>query len=99
MDVQDMNQMIYEIEQEKKEPADVARAWIDTHPEEVKKMLGEALGYRVVDTVKATGLFGVKEALRDENALAQARYAGKRLAKTVKLRKEVAEKLKSLVLL
>lgn len=55
----------------------------------------EALGYRVVETVKALGLFGAGEALKDEKALEQAKRAGKKLVKTLKLRKELEAKIKS----
>jgi len=53
----------------------------------------EALGYRVIDTVKALGLFKKGEALNDEKALAQAAKAGKKLVKTLKLRKRIREKI------
>jgi len=36
--VDDMDQMIYEIEVQKKDPAEVARAWIGAHSEKVDKM-------------------------------------------------------------
>jgi len=49
----------------------------------------EALGYRIIDTVKALGLFKQGEALKDEKILEQSAKAGKRLAKTLKLRKEL----------
>lgn len=55
----------------------------------------EALGYRVIDTVKGLGLYKQGEALKDEKVLKQAREAGKKLAKTLKLRKEVERKWKS----
>lgn len=55
----------------------------------------EALGYRVIDTVKALHLFKAGEALENETELEKARKAGERLLKTLKLRKNVEEKLKS----
>jgi len=58
----------------------------------------EALGYRVIDTVKALGVFKKAEVLKDEKILEQAAKAGERLAKTLKLRKEVERKLKSVIL-
>jgi multimeric flavodoxin WrbA len=56
----------------------------------------EALGYRVIDTVKALGLFKQGDALKDERTLDQAAKAGKKLAKTLMLRKEVERKLNSI---
>lgn len=53
------------------------------------------LGYRVVDTVKAIRLFEAGNVLKDEKVLNQAQRAGERLAKTLKLRKEIETKLKS----
>ncbi len=58
----------------------------------------EALGYRVIDTVKALGLFKEGEVLKDEKILDQTAKAGKRLAKTLKLRKEVERKMNSVIL-
>lgn len=55
----------------------------------------EALGYRVITAVKALGLFKPGDALNDEKALEKAAKAGKKLAKTLILRKEVAQKLNS----
>lgn len=52
----------------------------------------EALGYRVIDIVKALGLFKKGEAIKDEKILDQTVKAGKRLAKTLKLRKEIRRK-------
>jgi multimeric flavodoxin WrbA len=56
----------------------------------------EALGYRVIDIVKALGLFKKGEALNDKRALDQTAKAGKKLAKTLKLRKDVERKLNSI---
>ncbi len=56
----------------------------------------EALGYRVVDTVKILELFKMGEALKNDKALEQAKRAGERLAKTLKLRREIEAKIKSL---
>ena len=55
----------------------------------------EALGYRVIDTVKVLGLFKQGDALNDERALARAAKSGKKLAKTLMLRKEVEKRLNS----
>lgn len=55
----------------------------------------EALGYRVVDNVKAIGLFEKGAACQDDEKMAQARRAGVKLAKVIKLRKETEAKLKS----
>ncbi|MEW6771144.1 MAG: glycine betaine ABC transporter substrate-binding protein [Bacillota bacterium] len=41
VDVEDMNQMIYEIEVENKDPVAVARGWIESHQDQVKEMLGK----------------------------------------------------------
>lgn len=56
----------------------------------------ESLGYRIVDTLKILKLFKEGEALKDDKAMEQARRAGERLAKTLKLREELEVKLKSL---
>ncbi|ABO48998.1 NADPH-dependent FMN reductase [Desulforamulus reducens MI-1] len=53
------------------------------------------LGYRVVDTVKTIKAFGMGDVLKDENSLKQSERAGERLAKTIKLRKEIEVKLKA----
>ncbi|MEG6521283.1 flavodoxin family protein [Desulfotomaculum sp. 1211_IL3151] len=55
----------------------------------------EALGYRIIDTVKALGLFKPGDALNDERILEQAAKAGKKLAKTLMLRKEIEKTLSS----
>lgn len=52
----------------------------------------EALGYRVVDKVKALGLFAQGAALKDEKSLKKADRAGERLVKILKLRNKVREK-------
>ncbi len=56
----------------------------------------EALGYRVIDTLQALGLFKKQAALNNEKILDQAAEAGKKLAKTLKLRKEIEKKLNSI---
>jgi multimeric flavodoxin WrbA len=56
----------------------------------------EALGYRVIDTLQALGLFKKQDVLNNEKILDQAAKAGKKLAKTLKLRKEIEEKLHSI---
>ena len=53
----------------------------------------EALGYRVVSTVKALNLFTAGEALKYEKVINEANQAGEKLLKTLQLR----EKLKSKV--
>ncbi|MBE0466284.1 MAG: flavodoxin family protein [Candidatus Desulforudis sp.] len=63
-------------------------------PEAMSKPL-EALGYRIVDTVKVLKLFSAGEALQDTQALARAGKAGERLVKTIKLRKDVETRLQS----
>ncbi len=62
-------------------------------PEAMSKPL-EALGYRVVDTVKVFKLFKAGEALKDINALERSRKAGRRLVRTIKLRKDIETKIK-----
>lgn len=54
----------------------------------------ESLGYRVVDTVKALKLFEKGAALRDDNALAAAAAAGKKLARTMLLKERLADMLR-----
>lgn len=65
-------------------------------PEAMSKPL-EALGYRVVDTVKVLKLFKAGEALNDNKALEHSRKAGERLLKTIKLRIDVERKIKGLM--
>ena len=55
----------------------------------------EALGYRVVDTVRVLELYEKKDALNNNSSLERAQLAGERLAKTIKLRKAVEEKIKN----
>ena len=56
----------------------------------------EALGYRVVSTVKALHLFSAGEACKDEKAMQEAKKAGEKLLKTLQLRdmvkKQVAQR-------
>ena len=54
----------------------------------------ECLGYRVVDTVKIIRLFKKDDILKDKDALLMAKKAGEKLGKTIKLRKQIEEKLK-----
>jgi len=56
----------------------------------------QALGYRVVDTVKVLGLFAKGDASRDQEALIKAEKAGIRIAKTLLLRQKVLAKLQKL---
>jgi len=58
----------------------------------------EGLGYRIVETVKILELFKKGDALQNRYALEQVKRAGKKLEKTVRLRKETQEKLKLLKL-
>lgn len=53
----------------------------------------EALGYRVVDTVKAFGFFKAGEVLRDEEVMKKARRAGEKLYKTIKLKNDMKNRL------
>ena len=54
----------------------------------------EALGYRVVDTVKALKLFEKGDALRDDDALGRAAAAGKKLARALLLKERLAALLR-----
>jgi len=56
---------------------------------EAMSMPLEALGYRVVSTVKALHLFKPGEAAENSTALNEARGAGERLLKTLQLREKV----------
>ncbi len=56
---------------------------------EAMKMPLEALGYRVVDTVKILNLFSKGEAQKDKIAIKQAKSAGVKLAKTILLRERL----------
>lgn len=55
----------------------------------------ESLGYRVVDTVKALHLFGPGEAVKDYKSLEKASNAGRKLAKTIKLKDEIKSRLQN----
>ncbi len=46
----------------------------------------ESLGYRVVSTVKTMGAFAAGDVLKNEGAMQEARLAGEKLQKTLKLR-------------
>ncbi len=61
---------------------------------EVMALSLQALGYRVVDQVKALNLFRTGEALNDDDALKRAGVAGKKLVKTIKLRKYLEDRIK-----
>lgn len=61
---------------------------------EAMSMPLEALGYRVVDTVKVLHLFDKGEANQNDTAINQAKNTGEKLAKTLMLRKQVEDKLK-----
>lgn len=63
---------------------------------EVMEKALQALGYRVVDTVKVLGLFAKGDASRDQEALIKAEKAGIRIAKTLLLRQKVLSKLQKL---
>lgn len=54
----------------------------------------EALGYRVIETVKILKLYKKDDALQNQAALEQAKKAGQKLKKTIVLRKETQKKLK-----
>jgi len=53
---------------------------------EVMRKSLQSLGYRVVDEVKAYGLFGEGEAMADHDAMGRAFLAGTRLGKILNLR-------------
>lgn len=54
----------------------------------------ESIGYRITDNVKVIGLYEKGAASKDNETLARAKRAGVKLAKTLKLRKEVEAKLR-----
>jgi len=56
----------------------------------------EALGYRVVETVKILKAFEKGEVMQNPEALEKVKRAGEKLIKTIRLRKETEAKLKSL---
>ncbi|HZK44126.1 MAG TPA: flavodoxin family protein [Syntrophomonadaceae bacterium] len=60
----------------------------------MKKSL-EALGYRVVETVKALHLFKAGAVLNSQTEMKKAQKAGEKLLKTLKLRKKLEEQLKT----
>ncbi|MEA1961631.1 MAG: hypothetical protein U9N81_10245 [Bacillota bacterium] len=55
----------------------------------------EALGYRVVDNMKVIGHYEKGSVAKNDETLTRARQSGVKLAKTLKLRKEVEAKIKS----
>jgi multimeric flavodoxin WrbA len=55
----------------------------------------ESLGYRVTDTIKVLELFKKDAAKNNQKALDQVKQAGKKLYKTMELKKEIQTKLKS----
>lgn len=64
-------------------------------PEVMSRSLN-ALGYRVIGSVKARGAFDKGEVARDERALGEATEAGRRLMRTLELRKEAEGRLRTL---
>lgn len=54
----------------------------------------QALGYRVIEQVKVFNLFKAGAVLKDYDALQRAGEAGKKLVKTIRLRKELEDKIK-----
>jgi multimeric flavodoxin WrbA len=54
----------------------------------------EALGYRVIETVKVLKLFKKGDSLQNKDAIEQVQRAGKKLENTFKLRKQTEGKLK-----
>lgn len=56
----------------------------------------EALGYRVVDTVRVLGLFKTGEAAQNNQALERSRQAGEKLAKIIALRKDMETKIEEI---
>jgi multimeric flavodoxin WrbA len=55
----------------------------------------EALGYRVIETVKVLKLFKKGDAILNQDALDEVKRSGQKLKKTIKLRKETEKKFKS----
>ncbi len=55
----------------------------------------EALGYRVVSTVKALGFFTAGEARKDDKTMRAARQAGENLLRTLRLREDIVTRLKT----
>ncbi len=53
----------------------------------------EALGYRVISTVKVLHVFGAGEALKNENAMKEAKQAGEKLLKSLQLKEKVKKQL------
>ncbi len=80
----------------------VALAVCEQHDEQYMGFTMEALirplvdlGYRVIDTVKAVGFLKPGEVSENHGVIEKSVTAGKRLAKTIKLRKELEAKLRS----
>lgn len=55
----------------------------------------QALGYRVVDTLKILGLFKAGETYNHEEMMKKVKSSGEKLLKTITLRKSIEEKLKA----
>lgn len=72
---------------EQNDPADMGMTT------DAMKMPLEALGYRVVDTVKVLHLYERGAATQSQTAQQQAQRAGERLAKTLQLRAKVRQRL------
>lgn len=53
----------------------------------------EGLGYRIVETVKVLKLFGKGDVVQNQEAIEKARLAGKKLEKTLMLRRKINKKL------
>ncbi len=53
----------------------------------------EALGYRVVSTVKVLHIYKAGEALKNEKAMVEARQAGEKLLKSLQLKQRVKKQL------
>ncbi|MGV8979882.1 hypothetical protein [Clostridium sp.] len=56
--------------------------------------VNEALGYRVLSTVKVLNLFKKGDVLESQNAIYQVKMAGKKLEETYTLRKEIENEFK-----
>ena len=61
---------------------------------EVMEKSLQALGYRVVESVKVLRLFGKGEAVEDQESLEKSKKAGMKLARTLMLREKVLERMK-----
>ena len=66
------------------------------HTADTMEMTLQSLGYRIVDTVKVTRAFAAGEVRNNDKSMQEARQAGEKILKTLKLRKSIEVKLEKI---